>query len=94
LTIAWNLFGLAMLAIAIGTVATSNPGWLHLKWPDEPFSAIATWLVIWIPARLAPIGIYLHIVSICQSFSRQTDQSVQSRRPSSRRYNLKHAMMI
>jgi hypothetical protein len=70
LTIAWNLFGLAMLFNAIGTVATSTPGPLHLNWPSEPFTAIATWPVIWIPALLAPIGIFVHVVSIRQSISR------------------------
>jgi hypothetical protein len=70
-TIAWNLFGLAMLFNAIGTVATSTPGPLHLNWPGEPFTAIASWPVIWIPALLAPIGIFLHVVSILQSVSRR-----------------------
>ena len=67
LTIAWNLFGLAMLFNAIGTVATSTPGPLRLNWPGEPFSAIASWPVIWIPALLAPLGIFLHVVSIRQA---------------------------
>jgi hypothetical protein len=66
MTIAWNLFGLAMLINAIGTVATSTPGPLHLNWAGEPFAAIATWPAIWIPALLAPIGIFLHLLSIRQ----------------------------
>jgi hypothetical protein len=70
MTIAWNVFGLAMLVNAIGTVATSTPGPLHLNWPGEPFTAIATWPIIWIPALLAPIGLFLHVVSIGQSFAR------------------------
>ena len=56
MTIAWNLFGLAMLVNAIGTVATSTPGPLHLDWPGEPFTAIATWPVIWVPAFLRRSG--------------------------------------
>jgi hypothetical protein len=68
--IAWNLFGLSMLINAIGTVATSTPGPLHLDWPGEPLTAIATWPVIWIPALLAPIGIFLHVVSIRQALAR------------------------
>jgi hypothetical protein len=64
LTIAWNLFGLAMLVNAIGTVATSTPGPLHLDWPGEPFTAVAAWPVVWIPALLAPAAIFLHVVSI------------------------------
>ena len=70
MVIAWNLFGLAMLANAIGTVATSTPGPLHLSWTGEPFTAIAAWPVVWIPALLAPIGIFLHVVSIRQSLAR------------------------
>jgi len=40
-TVAWNLFGLAMLVNAIGTVATSAPVPFHLNWPGESFTAIA-----------------------------------------------------
>ena len=69
-TVAWNLFGLAMLLNAIGTVATSTPGPLHLAWPGEPFTATAAWPVIWIPALLAPAAIFLHVVSIRQSLAR------------------------
>ncbi|MDB5307925.1 MAG: hypothetical protein JWO38_2127 [Gemmataceae bacterium] len=68
--VAWNLVGLAMLFNAIGTVATSAPGPLHLDWPGEPFAAIAAWPVVWIPALLAPAAIFLHVVSIRQSFGR------------------------
>jgi hypothetical protein len=67
--VAWNLFGLAMLFNAIGTVATSAPGPLHLGWPGEPFAAIAAWPVVWIPALLAPAAIFLHVVSIRQSLA-------------------------
>lgn len=68
-TLAWNLFGLALLFNAIGTVATSAPGPLHLDWPGEPFTAIATWPAVWIPALLAPTAIFLHVVSIGQSLA-------------------------
>jgi hypothetical protein len=76
ITIAWNLFGLTMLVNAIGTVATSAPGPLHLNWLGEPFTAIASWPVIWIPALLAPVGIYLHFVSIRQSFARLAERGL------------------
>ena len=68
--IVWNLFGLGMLVNAIGTVTTSTPGPFHLSWPGEPFTAIAAWPVVWIPALLAPIGISLHVVSLRQSLAR------------------------
>jgi len=51
---------------------TGGSGPLHLNWPGEPFTAIAAWPVIWVPALLAPIGIFLHVVSIRQSFARLT----------------------
>lgn len=70
-TVAWNLFGLALLFHAIGTVATSAPGPLHLGWSGEPFAAIASWPVVWIPAFLAPAAILLHVVSIAQALSRE-----------------------
>jgi hypothetical protein len=78
LTIVWNLFGLAILANAIGTVATSSPGPLHLDWPGEPFTAIASWPIIWIPALLAPIGIFLHVVSIRQAIGPLTRRTSES----------------
>jgi hypothetical protein len=68
-TVAWNLLGLALLLNAIGTVAASAPGPLHLDWPGEPLTAIAAWPVVWIPALLAPAAIFLHIVSIRQSLA-------------------------
>ncbi len=70
MTVAWNVFGLAMLVNAIGTVATSVPGPLLQNWPGEPFTAIATWPVVWVPAFLAPLGISLHILSIRQGLAR------------------------
>jgi hypothetical protein len=79
LTVAWNLFGLAMLLNAIGTVATSTPGPLHLDWPGEPFTAIAAWPAIWIPALLAPAAIFLHVVSIRQSLARLVTHGLEIR---------------
>ena len=79
-TVAWNLFGLAMLLNAIGIVATSTPGPLHLDWPGEPFTAVAAWPVVWIPAMLAPAAIFLHTVSIRQSLGRLTASDQEHRR--------------
>ncbi len=69
-TIAWNIFGLVALANAIFTAATSAPGPQHLGWPGEPFAAIADWPVVWIPALFAPIGLFLHVLSIRQAVAR------------------------
>jgi hypothetical protein len=78
--VAWNLCGLAMLLNAIGTVATSTPGPLHLDWPGAPFTAVAAWPVVWIPALLAPAAIFLHAVSILQSLGRLSAVDQEDRR--------------
>ncbi len=66
--VVWNLVGLALLANAILTAATSSPGPQYLNWPGEPFTAIATWPLIWLPTFLAPTAIFLHVVSLRQCF--------------------------
>lgn len=60
----WHAFGLAMLANVVGTAATSLPGPLHLAWPGEPLTEIASFPNVWIPAFLAPFAVFLHVVSI------------------------------
>lgn len=65
--LAWHALGFAMLANVIGIVVTSLPGPLHLDWPGEPLTAIASWPAVWIPAFLAPLAVFLHIVSIRQN---------------------------
>jgi hypothetical protein len=62
----WNLLGLGVLANTIFTVVTSTPGPQHLAWPGEPFTAIAAWPMVWLPAFLAPLAIALHVVSLQQ----------------------------
>lgn len=65
--IVWNLSGMGILLNTIATAATSVPGPLQLDWPGEPFVAIATWPLVWLPAFLAPTALYLHILSIRQA---------------------------
>lgn len=64
--IGWNVAGLCILLNTVGTVLSSVPGPLHLNWPGEPFSYFASWPVIWIPAFLAPLAVFLHVFSIRQ----------------------------
>jgi hypothetical protein len=71
----WNLAGLAVLANTIGTVATSVPGPLHLAWPGEPFTALAEWPLVWLPAFLAPLAVLLHIFSLRQTLLRAAFES-------------------
>lgn len=65
----WNVCGLALLVNAVGTVATSTPGPLHHAWPGEPFTAIATWPIVWLPAFLAPLALFLHVASLRQTLA-------------------------
>ncbi len=63
----WNVLGLAMLANTIVTVVTSIPGPLHSDWPGEPFTALAAWPLVWLPAFLAPLAVCFHVVSLRQT---------------------------
>jgi hypothetical protein len=93
LTIVWNLLGLALLANAVGTTATSVPGPLRLDWSGEPFTAIGTWPVVWIPAFLAPTGVFLHVVSIRQAVARRTGWRRYAQGDSTRTCNTDHAKL-
>jgi hypothetical protein len=63
----WNGLGLAILTNTIVTVVTSIPGPLHRDWPGEPFTAIAAWPLVWLPAFLAPLAVFFHVVSLRQT---------------------------
>lgn len=67
LALAWNLGGLAILSNTIGTAMTSTPGPLHLAWSGEPFTALAQWPLVWLPALLAPLAVALHVFSLRQT---------------------------
>jgi len=68
--LAWNVIGLAVLANTVGTVATSTPGPLHLDWPGAPLTAITSWPIVWLPAFLMPVAVFLHVVSLRQNLRR------------------------
>jgi hypothetical protein len=68
--VAWNVLGLAVLANTVGTLASSAPGPLHLDWPGAPFTAIATWPIVWLPGFLMPTAVFLHVVSLRQNLRR------------------------
>jgi hypothetical protein len=67
--LAWNLAGLGLLANVVFTAATSVPGPMQLDWPGGSFEAIASWPIVWIPAFLAPMAVFLHVVSLRQTFA-------------------------
>ena len=65
--VAWNLAGLAILGNTIFTVVTSVPGPLRLAWPGKPFTELATWRLVCLPAFLAPLAVFLHMASLRQN---------------------------
>ncbi len=65
--LARNNAGLLILASTVARVATSTPGPLHRDGPGAPFTDLAAWPVIWLPAILVPFAAFLHIVSLRQS---------------------------
>jgi len=66
LAIAWNIFGLADFAIAIGIGFLSAPGPLQLIVPDGPNTQLGTYPTVMIPAFAVPSSILLHALSIWQ----------------------------
>lgn len=69
LVLTWNLLGLGLLANIMFTAATSIPGPMQIAWPGGAFEALASWPVVWIPAFLAPVAVFLHVVSIRQALA-------------------------
>lgn len=67
--VGWNLLGLAILGNTVFTVVTSIPGPLHLPWPGEPLTVLATWPWVWLPAFLAPLAVAAHLVSLGQGLT-------------------------
>lgn len=65
----WNLLGLGLLANIMFTAATSVPGPMQIAWPGGAFETLASWPVVWIPAFLAPVAVFLHVVSIRQALA-------------------------
>jgi hypothetical protein len=74
----WNVLGLAILANTMGTVATSTPGPLHLDWAGAPFTAVASWPVVWLPALLAPLAVFLHVLSLRQALTDRRAAALRS----------------
>ncbi len=64
LTVAWNLFGVADLVLAVSLGVTTNPGPLFLL-PSTPTSEVLTaFPMAIVPTFLVPLSIGLHIASL------------------------------
>jgi hypothetical protein len=64
--LAWNIFGLLDLAIAITMGALSSPGPLQLFGFEIPASLLGTYPTVMVPAFVVPSSILLHVLSIRQ----------------------------
>jgi hypothetical protein len=61
---AWNLLGLADLAVAITTGLLTSPGPFHLLALDTPNLLISRYPLAMIPVFLVPLAILLHLASL------------------------------
>jgi len=64
LAIAWNLFGLLDLAVAVGLGVTTNPGATQLFFTLPTSEAMTAFPTAIIPTFLMPLSILLHLVSL------------------------------
>jgi hypothetical protein len=64
LAIAWNLFGLADLALAISLGVTASPGPTQLFFTTPTAAAMTAFPMALIPTFLVPLSIGLHLVSL------------------------------
>ncbi len=64
--IAWNIFGLADLALAITLGVITSPGPLQLIVPHVPSIGAAAYPTVLTPAFMVPSSILLHALSLRQ----------------------------
>jgi len=64
LAIAWNVFGLVDLALAVFLGATTSPGAAHLFFTTPSSEAMTAFPMAIIPTFLVPLSIGLHVVSL------------------------------
>ena len=69
----WNLLGIAVLLNTIVVFQTSVPGPLYANWPGGPLVSAGEWPLVWLPTFLAPLAIFLHVVSLRQFARAATD---------------------
>jgi hypothetical protein len=69
--LAWNLFGIADLAVAVATGFLTSPSPLQLLALDRPNELISSFPLVMIPVFLVPLSVLLHLASLNKL--RQTD---------------------
>lgn len=66
LLVAWNLFGLADLAVAVTTGFLSSPSPFQLFAFDNPNTPITAFPLVLIPVFLVPLAVLLHLASLAK----------------------------
>jgi hypothetical protein len=69
--LAWNLFGIADLVVAVATGFLTSPSPLQLLALDRPNELISSFPLVMIPVFLVPLSVSLHLASLQKL--RQTD---------------------
>jgi hypothetical protein len=77
----WNFVCLGILAGAVFAIASSVPGPIFLDWPDGSFPSIVRWPAVWVPSFLAPMAVFVHVLSIRQCLSARQTQQSRNRQP-------------
>lgn len=77
--IAWNLFGLTDLAVAIGLGAATSPGPVQLFITTPTSEAITAFPLAIIPTFFVPVSILLHLVSLRYLFSNPIKSSLKEK---------------
>ncbi len=62
--IAWNVFGLVDLVVAVGLGATSSPGPIRLFHTSPPAVVMTQFPMALVPTFLVPLSVLLHILSL------------------------------
>src|SRR5271170_7190039 len=62
--LAWNLFGIADLVVAVATGFLTSPSPLQLLALDRPNELISSFPLVMIPVFLVPLSVLLHLASL------------------------------
>lgn len=81
IAIAWNVFGLIDLAVAVGLGVTTNPGATQLFFTLPTSAAMTAFPMAIIPTFLVPLSILLHLVSLWYLFSAPARSGLNDKMP-------------
>jgi hypothetical protein len=73
---AWNLFGIADLAVAVGTGFLTSPSLLQMFAFDNPNEIVSAYPLALIPVFLVPLSILLHVASLMKLWRQPAGSAV------------------